>query len=235
VNPYQSPSKSRFDTLRFLLGLGAVLLSCEAVILTGGKVEAESHPALAVLTLLAAIGFGWAAVQRAALEARRGAVANLTVCIIVATLVTMVVYPVMQGARAASANSACISNTKLLSLSLLMYGGDHDERFPPANVWRTATPIHSELGMRCRLATAPWTYALNAELSALEMTTLENQEDLIAVFEANENQPNAAGGEERLAPRHSGSSYVGLADGRASRRNLKKFSWKPQLTSSQKP
>jgi prepilin-type N-terminal cleavage/methylation domain-containing protein len=49
-----------------------------------------------------------------------------------------VLYPVMTPTRGCGPRYSCLSNVKQLSMALLMYGSDYDDRLPPATIWQDA-------------------------------------------------------------------------------------------------
>jgi len=58
---------------------------------------------------------------------------ELLVVIAIIAILAAILFPVFAQARAAARKTSCLSNVKQLSLGMLMYAGDYDERFPSWN------------------------------------------------------------------------------------------------------
>lgn len=57
---------------------------------------------------------------------------ELLVVIAIIAILASILFPVFAQARAKARQSVCLSNIRQLSLAILMYGEDYDERFPPS-------------------------------------------------------------------------------------------------------
>jgi len=55
---------------------------------------------------------------------------ELLVVIAIIAILAAILFPVFAQARAAARKTQCLSNVKQMSLGMLMYAGDYDERFP---------------------------------------------------------------------------------------------------------
>src|SRR5688572_32710390 len=78
-------------------------------------------------------------------------------------LLGAVLFPVFANAREAARASSCKSNLKQLSLAMLMYAQDYDDRLPPAQEWLTAAqPYYKRPTVgNCPTAPGPGGYAFN--------------------------------------------------------------------------
>lgn len=140
------------------------------------------------------------------------------------------VTPTLQSARSASIRADCSSITKDLSISLLLYAEDYDERLPAAVHWRTVLKEHGESNYRCREANSPYSHAFNSAVSNARLGDADQPADTVMVFEAEAWGPNASGGRDWLAKRHGKGTLanVGMLDGhttRVSSYNDEKFGW----------
>ncbi len=124
-----------------------------------------------------------------------------------------------------------LSNLKQISLAMIIYVQDHDEKYPAAERWVDAiTPYlvgTSETQARKQQIlmslfhdpSAPdsqkWSYAFNRNLSGLSLAHVDNPSITVCLFESNANAKNAADtGESIPRPgRHSGGNDYALADG----------------------
>lgn len=127
------------------------------------------------------------------------------------------------GGRKSHSRSACLSNIKQLTLGMIMYTDDHDDRFPLADSWQRAIQPIVKLDdlFRCPVATSAWSYALDSPMAGVLMESVKEPERQVLLFEANAALPNASGGRERLAPRHGAGkgavASIGFVDGHAKR------------------
>ena len=123
----------------------------------------------------------------------------------------------------------CLSNLKQQALGMIMYAADYDDRFPLAPNWHDATMRYVKNEFHCPLATAKWSYAMNARASGL-LSYDERLADLVLLFEANARLPNASGGPEWLAFRHDGGTNVATFDARVHARTREQaaaLQWDP--------
>ncbi|MBI5708190.1 MAG: hypothetical protein HZC36_14505 [Armatimonadetes bacterium] len=140
------------------------------------------------------------------------------------------VTPIFESARSAAISSSCISNVKDLSIALLNYAEDYDDRLPTASHWRTILKEYGESGGRCGFAASPYSNAFNSALSLAKLGDADEPANTVMVFDAEAWGPNAAGGKDWLAKRHSGRARatVGMLDGHATRvtsHNEERVNW----------
>lgn len=140
------------------------------------------------------------------------------------------VTPTFLSAKSAANSANCVSITKDLTMALLTYAEDHDDRLPAAVQWRTVLKEYGDSGGKCALAKSPYSNAFNLGLSAATLGEVDEPANTVMVFEADAWGPNAAGGKEWLAKRHGKSSLanVGMLDGhttRVSSNNEVRLSW----------
>lgn len=126
-----------------------------------------------------------------------------------------------------------LSNLKQISLAMIIYVQDHDEKYPAAERWVDAiTPYlvgtsgtHAEreraLASLFHDPTSPdsqkWSYAFNSNLSGLSLAHVDSPATTVCLFESNAGVKNAADtGESIPRPgRHSGGTDYAFADGRS--------------------
>ena len=83
----------------------------------------------------------------------------------------------MKGAPGGDEMYTCRANMRQISMALLMYTADHDQRFPPANKWHSAALPYCKDEAFFACPTDPTkepktSYALNYKLSKLPMTSV---------------------------------------------------------------
>lgn len=113
--------------------------------------------------------------------------------------------------------SVCQSNLKKISLGLLQYIQDYDERYPIAKNWAEATQpyVKSEAIFNCPSLPKGqrYGYAYNSKLSHKEEYLLQNRSQTISIYETTVLKRNAYGMGEKRALRHAGGSNYAFADG----------------------
>jgi hypothetical protein len=119
----------------------------------------------------------------------------------------------------------CCANIKMLSLALLMYADDHQDRLPPADSWvgATLTDPHVKLNtFKCPLDKAPGranrsSYALNAELGGKLLSAIADPADTPLLYEIPHPEKNPRGNPAQAgsAGRHGEKYVITYADGRA--------------------
>ena len=121
-------------------------------------------------------------------------------------------------APAADRNAACKSNLKQLSLGLLMYAQDHDNRFPPAESWADAVRpyVRNRDVYECP---AGGGYAYNSELSNIALGDIRSPWNCPMLFDSDAGNANSNDPVTSFVKRHreSGSGVsvgnVAWADG----------------------
>jgi hypothetical protein len=140
---------------------------------------------------------------------------------------------VLGRARETAKELSCYGNLGQIGLSIGMYAADHDDRLPLAHNWCDAVGPQYVRNLDCfRCPALPQVrcgYAYNAALSGLDQSNRKPSPNLVMVCDGFGGW-NAAGGPERLAPRHGGSGLVIYADcrrewGRA--RDRSPLTWEP--------
>lgn len=120
-----------------------------------------------------------------------------------------------------SAQAACMSNMKQLSLALLMYCQDYDENMPIADRWCDAVFPYckNEAIFTCPADKEQWSYAMNYKLSRQLMARIEQPAWTIALFESEPSRRNAwdkdapAGASLASPPRHGDFNNFAFTDG----------------------
>ena len=111
------------------------------------------------------------------------------------------------------------SNLKQLSLSIMQYTQDHDDKLPDADKWvdEIYPYVKSEAIFRDPSAPAgeKWSYAYNRTLSDVSLSKLDGPSSTVMLFESNSGLKNASDtGESIPIPgRHHGGSDFAYADG----------------------
>ncbi len=120
-------------------------------------------------------------------------------------------------ARAQQATSQ--SNLKQLSLGIIQYTQDNDEKLPDADKWVDEIMPYVKTEAIFRDPSAPagekWSYAFNRTLSRAPLSRLDNPASTVMLFESSKGTKNASDtGESVPNPgRHSGGTDYALADG----------------------
>jgi hypothetical protein len=121
----------------------------------------------------------------------------------------------------AQASMTCLSNTKQITLAILMYTDDNDERLPLANSWVDATTSYTKNGRiyQCPadFSEARSSYAFNANLSGKKLGDIKDPDKVVLIFETDNPGPNPSGGKADFPAqgRHPYSVPVGFVDGHA--------------------
>lgn len=153
---------------------------------------------------------------------------NISACVFVCFVISSIISPVFISARVAQVYTTCLANAKKLSMSMLVYGSDHDDRMPLAANWRSASAPNSS-SLLCPQANSPWSYAMNRSMAAEKYSDVEDPLNTVLIFETDSQIENVVGGAESFVTRHGGLGTVAMTD---SHTNRKKFSdpklrWKP--------
>lgn len=123
-----------------------------------------------------------------------------------------------------SQSQVCRQNLRNLGISLMMYVGDHDEKFPSAANWCTACWGHIERRdaemIECPASAEPYAYAFNAYLSGRHLGAVADPADTVMFFESSLGVKDAADHGESLCdpPRHPDGNNFAYVDGHTSAR-----------------
>lgn len=130
-----------------------------------------------------------------------------------------VILPVVVQARASASSSSCLSNVKQLSLGVLMYTQDYDERAPMGRTWTDGVlPYTKNVGLHvCPVQRqVPYGYAMNARVSMLPMRDVVSPSDCVQLFDAKGSGPNRTGLPDMVDWRHARKAAVfSFMDGHA--------------------
>lgn len=125
-------------------------------------------------------------------------------------LATMIVHPeiVMAQAQSAAKATSCLSNLKQISLAMLLYMNDHDDKFPKSLVGiEGVLNIYTKNGKiwRCPedTGTGP-SYTFNPAIAGKSATIIAEPALTVLVYEGSKGQ---------LAFRHKGRAAVAFCDG----------------------
>jgi prepilin-type processing-associated H-X9-DG protein len=172
-------------------------------------------------------------------RARRAQAGLVLLALPVLLLGAAIVYPVFAQAREKAIQASCLSNTKSISLRLLIYAQDHDGRLPEADRWTDEImpyagnkniflcPKHSRPGS----PQVTCSYAFNRALSGKNIADIKDPAHMILIFESDLGW-NGSGDIGRLPaqPRHNRGDNYGFGDGHAqwvARERAETLSWKP--------
>jgi prepilin-type processing-associated H-X9-DG protein len=136
-----------------------------------------------------------------------------------ALVISTIVNPVLASARVASTRSQCLSHVKDLAKAQALYSGDFDDKLPPADSWRSSTSPFIGDEKPCPNSTAPYSHAFNRSFGGKSLANIADATQSVSHFEADAYGPNANGGKDWFAPRHSGTGSLGYIDGHATFRS----------------
>jgi len=151
-----------------------------------------------------------------------------------------VLFPVFVRAREAAKTATCLSNVKQLSLAVIMYAQDHDDKLPPADTWCDSLRPYVK---DARIFVCPNArqlksgYAYNRALSGRPFAEVAEPQRTVLLYESDLGW-NGAGGPETLASprRHFFVGNVfGFVDGHVKRVAVEEQSqllWQPQPASA---
>jgi prepilin-type processing-associated H-X9-DG protein len=134
-------------------------------------------------------------------------------------------------ASIAAHGTQCLSNTKRLGESMLLYAADYDEHLPVATRWseaispRVQATVQSDENQtsdpfRCPAAESPGSYGMNAALEGRSISAIESPNSTVLLFEADAPARSYAGGKQNVAVmRHASRPNFALADGHAKAAN----------------
>jgi hypothetical protein len=219
--------KTVLVSIAYVALLGSIVGAYYLAIGTGGKAPRE--PGLLVLGVAMTLLFGATALRTYALAGKKPNVPVVVVLWFGVFVVTAIIYPVFQGARAAAATSQCISNLKQLAMSVHVYAGDNHERLPVAEAWQSVTnPYIVQPFPRCRLAKGQVSYAFNDAASGLSTDKIADY-SAVMLFEIESGRTNAHGTLKDVAMRHGGGSRIAEIDGVVKNMYLATYNWDPMV------
>lgn len=129
--------------------------------------------------------------------------------------------------------ASCMSNTKQLGLSFLLYSGDYDGRFPPAERWISGIEKYQKNEwLHCPAARGSGPdYAMNKQLSSYALKRMPKTAETVLMFDSISDAAHSGGPELLPLPgRHIGGNNFVLADGHIrwySDRDVPSLKWKP--------
>ncbi len=136
-----------------------------------------------------------------------------------------ILFPVFAQAREKARQSACASNLKQISLQMLGYAQDNDDKFPPAKRWMDAIKPYGsqakkgDAPYRCPSLRAPnadsYGYAFNSNVAAKPGSKIADPRAKMLVYDSETLTRSASdpGTSSPSAGRHSDGSNVAFADG----------------------
>jgi prepilin-type processing-associated H-X9-DG protein len=128
-----------------------------------------------------------------------------------------ILFPVFAQAREAARRQSCMTNLKQLSVAILLYAQDHDEKLPLKDSWQDAIvpfgPGSVPLPFTCPSRSAVPGYAYNASLNAVFIGDLESADTRPLLFDSSLGRANASDLLQSFAPRHARKGVVAFADG----------------------
>ena len=130
-----------------------------------------------------------------------------------------IILPVLSQARRSAAATSCLSNVKQLSLGVLMYTQDYDERVPIGRSWTNGLlPYTKNVGLHiCPVQRqVPYGYAMNARVSMLPMRKVTAPSECVQLFDAKGSGANRTGLSDLVDWRHiRNSAAFSFMDGHA--------------------
>jgi prepilin-type processing-associated H-X9-DG protein len=150
-------------------------------------------------------------------------------------ILAAILFPVFAQAREKARQAQCASNMKQMSLGVLMYTQDWDEKLPVGERWMTdiSPYIKRETVFNCPTlnplgqyasgssensetsGNVVYSYAFNSELSRLSVGKILEPMRSVEIFESDKKTKDAADPLESIAnpPRHSQGNNFGYVDG----------------------
>lgn len=119
-------------------------------------------------------------------------------------------------AREDTRRASCQSNLKMLSLGMLQYTQDYDERYPPAKQWHDAIMpyVQDEKLFHCpAVASGKNGYAMNWKLSKKSASVVESTAIMALIYESTTLKTNHSGEGHDIAFRHLDGTNIAFADG----------------------
>lgn len=145
--------------------------------------------------------------------------------IFLVAILAAILFPVFAKTREKARLVSCESNVKQISLGLMQYMQDNNDKFPPsAGAYKDAVfpYIKSEQVFHCPTDTSgSEDYSLNTNLQGKSLEKLSNPAMVVAVYE---------GRSQTLNFRHDNQAVVGFADGHVkaiTREQAQDLQWKP--------
>ena len=140
-----------------------------------------------------------------------------TIALVVVGFCTLVcsnmLAPVFVSARWAAATTQCNRNLRDLATAVSLYAEDHGDRLPPSEQWFSVSVPYGAKPTSCPLATSAYSYAMNAHVSRLSLTQLDDIHDVVLLFEQDARLANASGGKETAVLRHGTVCWIAPVDG----------------------
>ncbi len=137
-----------------------------------------------------------------------------------------ILFPVLAASRPPTKRTLCLSRMKQTAIAMIMYAGDHDDRFPPASTWADAIVSYARNGdqnrdlFRCpeleQLGPDRFGHAFYGKLGQVQSQTLVKPSAVPMIFDAADLSWNANGGLSLLPVpgRHPGGlNEVAFANG----------------------
>ena len=126
-------------------------------------------------------------------------------------------FGVFARARENARRASCQSNLKQISLGLLQYAYDYDEKFPPADKWNDVVYpyLKSEQIYHCPSEpSSKYGYAMNWRASRKSVKSVKNPAQTATLYDSRTLKRNAIGsGGKDIAFRHLGGANFAYADG----------------------
>lgn len=140
-----------------------------------------------------------------------------------AGLIGLILYPVffpVHGGRELAPTTRCLTNLKVLGVSMEIYISDFDDRYPWVNWDKELEPYHKSRDLlTCPLLAREekqYGYALNREILGKDAATLSHPEKTVVFFESDALAPDVVANTAAIAAtRHDGYSNISFADGHA--------------------
>ena len=140
---------------------------------------------------------------------------GVAVCVGVVVVLAALMFPVFSRARGKARQSSCLSNLKQVSLAMVMYASDYDDRFPRDTDWETATyPYVRNMAIfSCPECPNEQGYSHNPRLHAVETKTLQQPAQTLAWWDAGAQVPGLTAPAGTTSQRHNGGDNFAYADG----------------------
>ncbi|HZH97812.1 MAG TPA: hypothetical protein VEX38_02470 [Fimbriimonadaceae bacterium] len=144
---------------------------------------------------------------------------NLLLLSLIAVILIGLLMPVRTGHGEPAPRTACLSNIKQVGVGMLMYVADHDERFPPRDLWMDVTFPYTKSAHIYRSTQIPegqegYGYAMNSRLSLSKTASIAEPPRHPMLYDSINFARNASDPCLSLPPagRHEGGNHLAATD-----------------------
>ncbi len=145
---------------------------------------------------------------------------ELMVVIAIIAIIAAILFPVFQSAKDSAKKSSCLSNIKQISLGILMYLQDYDEKMPHKNQYQELVHpyLKNDKIYRCpkvKRSSGGQGYALESRLIGKSLYQIKELGKRPMFWDSLNLEKNATDPGIGFATRHNGFGNIGFLDGHA--------------------